>query len=71
MDGHIYHSTPEQKAYDERRRAEIRMGGTFLLVYMWRDVHLDGRRVLAECHQALARYGVGSQQTRNQADWVT
>jgi very-short-patch-repair endonuclease len=57
VDGHVHHSTPEQKAYDERRRAEIRMSGVFLLVYDWRAVHHEGRRVLAECHQALARYG--------------
>ena len=57
VDGHVHHSTPEQNAYDERRRATIRMGGTFLLVYDWRDVMFDGRRLIAECHQALARYG--------------
>jgi very-short-patch-repair endonuclease len=57
VDGHSHHSTPAQKAYDERRRAEIRMGGTFLLVYDWSSVTHDGRRVLAECHLALARYG--------------
>lgn len=57
IDGHVFHSTPEQKAYDERRRAEIRMGGTFLLVYDWRAVSYEGRRVLAECHRALALYG--------------
>jgi hypothetical protein len=68
VDGHIHHSTPEQKAYDERRRADIRMEGKFLLVYVWRDIHLDGRRVLAECRQALARYGAGPQRTRNQAN---
>lgn len=59
VDGHAYHSTPEQKAYDEKRRAEIRMGGVFLLVYDWMSVKRDGRRVLAECHKAIARYGHG------------
>lgn len=59
VDGHRFHSTPEQKAYDERRRAEIRLGGMFLLVYDWRAVMWEGRRVLAECHRALARYGEG------------
>ena len=68
VDGHIHHSTPEQKAYDERRRAEIRMAGTFLLVYVWRDIHLDGRRVLAECHQAMARYGADSQHPAERAN---
>lgn len=57
VDGHVHHSTPEQKAYDERRRAEIRMAGVFLLVYDWRAVTYEGRRVLAECHRALAIYG--------------
>jgi hypothetical protein len=57
VDGHTYHYTPEQKAYDERRRAELRLEGLFLLVYGWRDITHDGRRVLAECHQAIARYG--------------
>lgn len=57
VDGHVHHSTPEQKAYDERRRAEIRMAGTFLLVYDWRAVTYEGRRVLAECHRALALHG--------------
>lgn len=57
VDGHVHHSTPEQKAYDERRRAEIRMGGVFLLVYDWRAVTYEARRVLAECHRALALYG--------------
>ncbi|HET6875211.1 MAG TPA: DUF559 domain-containing protein, partial [Acidimicrobiales bacterium] len=55
VDGHAHHSTPEQKAYDERRRNEIRMGGVFLLVYTWRDVVMDGRRVVAEIHRARAR----------------
>lgn len=57
VDGHAHHSTPEQKAYDERRRTEIRMSGTFLLVYDWKAVTFEGRRVLAECHRALALYG--------------
>lgn len=37
--------------------AEIRLGGMFLLVYDWMAVFKDGRRVLAECHQAIAAYG--------------
>ncbi|HET9077749.1 MAG TPA: hypothetical protein VFN68_12525 [Acidimicrobiales bacterium] len=59
VDGHIHHSTPEQKAYDEHRRGQIRLSGVFLLVYDWVAITRDGRRVLAECHQALARYGSG------------
>lgn len=57
VDGHAHHSTPEQKAYDERRRSEIRMSGVFLLVYDWRAVSYEGRRVLAECHRAVALFG--------------
>jgi very-short-patch-repair endonuclease len=68
VDGHIFHSTPEQKAYDERRRAEIRMGGQFLLVYTWRDIVFDGRRVLAEIHQALARFGARAPRAANRAN---
>ncbi len=64
VDGHVHHSTPEQKAYDERRRAEIRMAGMFLLVYDWWAIGRDGRRVLAECHQALARYGAARSRAR-------
>ena len=68
VDGHTFHSTPEQKAYDERRRNEIRMRDMFLLVYQWSDITHDGRRVLAEIHEALARYGGGSQRIRDQAN---
>ena len=53
-DGFTYHATPEQKAEDERRRNRIRLGGMTLLVYTWRDITYDGRRVLAEVHQAIA-----------------
>lgn len=55
VDGHVYHSTPEQKRYDEQRRTKLRLSGIFVLVYTWRDVTRDGRRVAAECRQALAR----------------
>jgi very-short-patch-repair endonuclease len=54
VDGHRHHSTPEQKAYDEQRRNELRLKGYLLLVYDWLAVTRDGRRVLAECHQAIA-----------------
>lgn len=59
VDGHSFHSTPEQKAADDRRRNELRMAGIFLLVYSWQDVLKDGRRIIAEMHQALARFGSG------------
>jgi hypothetical protein len=59
VDGHRHHSTPEQKFYDEQRRNELRLSGAILLVYDWLAVTKDGRRVLAECHQAIAsrRFG--------------
>jgi hypothetical protein len=58
-DGYTYHRSAEAKANDERRRNEIRLSGQFLLVYDWITITRDGRRVLAECRQALARYGTG------------
>jgi hypothetical protein len=57
VDGYTYHRSAEAKANDERRRNEIRLSGIFLLVYDWISITRDGRRVLAECRQALARYG--------------
>lgn len=61
VDGHVHHSTPEQKHYDEQRRAKLRLEGMFVLVYDWRDVLHDGRRVAAECRLALARHGSDAQ----------
>jgi very-short-patch-repair endonuclease len=55
VDGHAYHHSPEQKVDDERRRNRIRLSGKFLLVYTWRDVVHDERRVIAEIRQALAQ----------------
>ncbi len=57
VDGHVHHSTPEQKAYDEQRRAQLRLGGIFILVYDWVAVTKEGRRVIAESRRALSRYG--------------
>lgn len=56
VDGYAFHHTPEQKAEDERRRNRLRLGGQFLLTYTWRDITLDGARVIAEIRQALSRY---------------
>lgn len=55
VDGFAYHATPEAKAYDERRRNEIRLSGVFLLVYTWTDIVGDGRRVLIEVHRAMSQ----------------
>jgi hypothetical protein len=57
VDGYTYHRSAEAKAQDERRRNEIRLSGIFLLVYDWITITRDSRRVLAECRQALAKYG--------------
>jgi very-short-patch-repair endonuclease len=54
VDGHRYHSTPEQKRRDERRRAQLRMEGRLVLVYDWREITHDARRVVAECLRAMA-----------------
>jgi hypothetical protein len=60
VDGYTYHAAPELKAEDERRRGRLRLGGMFVLVYDWTEVLRDGRRIGAECHEAIARYGAGS-----------
>ncbi|MBV9659983.1 MAG: type IV toxin-antitoxin system AbiEi family antitoxin domain-containing protein [Acidimicrobiales bacterium] len=52
VDGFTHHWTPEAKARDEARRNELRLGGLFLLVYTWRDVRFDDRRVAREVLQA-------------------
>lgn len=54
VDGYAYHHTPEQKTRDEHRRNQLRLGGLFLLVYTWRDIQHDGRRVVSEIRQALS-----------------
>lgn len=54
FDGFAYHHSSKQKEQDERRRNRLRLDGFFLLVYTWRDVLHDGRRVIAEIRSALA-----------------
>jgi very-short-patch-repair endonuclease len=54
VDGYSYHASPEQMAYDARRRNELRISGMFLLVYTWSDIVYDGARVIREIHEALA-----------------
>jgi len=56
VDGFAYHWSPEAKRYDEERRNRLRLGGMFVLVYTWRDVHFDERRVAWEILAALDRY---------------
>lgn len=64
VDGYAYHSSPEQKAEDERRRGRLRLDGFFVLVYTWLDVTRDGGRVVHEAHRALAAHGTGASRTR-------
>ena len=54
VDGYAFHHSPEQKTEDERRRNRIRLTGKLLLVYTWRDVVYDKKRVVAEVRDALA-----------------
>jgi very-short-patch-repair endonuclease len=53
LDGFAYHSDPEQMAEDKRRRTRIRLEGTVVLEYTWRDIVYDQRRVMAEVLQVL------------------
>ena len=54
VDGFAYHFDPEQLAEDKRRRTQIRLSGTTVLEYTWRDIVHDPRRVISEVRQALA-----------------
>jgi hypothetical protein len=45
VDGRAYHASPEQTRADEQRRAELREDGFVVLVYTWREVVYDRRRV--------------------------
>jgi very-short-patch-repair endonuclease len=60
VDGYAYHHTPEQKADDERRRNRIRLKGNVLLVYTWRDIVHDGRRVIDEIRTAMRNAGTAA-----------
>ncbi|MGH9058856.1 MAG: hypothetical protein ACRDZY_04965, partial [Acidimicrobiales bacterium] len=53
VDGFAYHASPEAKAHDEQRRNALRLGGLFLLVYTWRHIRFDGRRVIGEVRTAI------------------
>lgn len=53
VDGHAFHFNPEQTDEDERRRRRIRRDGAVVLVYSWRTIVLEGRRVIAELREEL------------------
>ena len=55
VDGFSNHSSPEQVTEDNRRRQRLRSEGLVVLVYTWRDITLDGRRVIEEVRKTLDR----------------
>lgn len=55
VDGFAHHWSPEQKAYDDARRNRLRAAGLMVLVYDWRAVRFEPRRVAMDVSTALAR----------------
>jgi len=55
VDGYAYHQGAEQMVEDSRRRNRVALAGTKVLVYTWRDIAHDGRRVLSELRAALSQ----------------
>jgi very-short-patch-repair endonuclease len=54
LDGYAYHSSPEQKRYDDARRNKLRLMGFEILVYDWQTVTKHGRQMAEEIQGALA-----------------
>lgn len=52
VDGFVYHWSPEAKSHDDARRNRLRLAGVVVLVYSWRDIRFEGRRVAAEIRAA-------------------
>lgn len=59
VDGYAYHQGAAQMANDARRRNRLKLAGTSVLVYTWRDIAFDGGRVLNEVRMALAHAVAG------------
>lgn len=57
VDGFVHHWSPEAKAYDDARRNRLRAAGITVLVYDWRVVRQEPRRVAREIQTALIRLG--------------
>jgi hypothetical protein len=55
VDGFAYHWSPEDKAYDDARRNRLRAAGLTVLVYDWRAVRFEERRLATEVRGALTR----------------
>ncbi|HXW78750.1 MAG TPA: DUF559 domain-containing protein [Acidimicrobiales bacterium] len=53
VDGYAYHWAPEQKHYDDQRRNKLRLLGFEILVYDWRAIVSEPRRVLKDVKTAL------------------
>jgi len=53
VDGFAYHWGPEQKRYDDKRRNELRLLGYEILVYDWKAVVDEPRRVVKEIKTAV------------------
>lgn len=66
VDGYAYHSSPEQKRYDDTRRNRLRHLGVDFLVYDWRAVR-EGGALVREVKEALERRKLGSDQARRPA----
>ena len=56
VDGFAYHWTPEQKRYDDKRRNELRLLGYEILVYDWKAVMDEPRRVVKETKTAIREH---------------
>ena len=56
VDGFAYHWSPEAKAYDDTRRNRLRASGITVLVYDWRAIRFEPRRVAAEIQTARLRH---------------
>jgi very-short-patch-repair endonuclease len=54
VDGYGYHWSPEQKSRDDARQNSLRLLGFKVLVYGWRDIVQEPRRMLAEIRKAQA-----------------
>ena len=57
VDGFAHHWSPEAKAYDDARRNHLRAAGIVVLVYDWRAIRSEPRRVVADIRTAMAVLG--------------
>lgn len=55
VDGYAHHWSPEDKAYDDARRNRLRANGLTVLVYDWRAVRFEERRLASEIRSALSQ----------------